>query len=69
VIDLTSQAFSFLDEGRLPGSTAGPVPEEEEADYNPVFDFAAEDVPALRREVDALAARIRALIAEAGGIC
>jgi hypothetical protein len=68
VIDLTSQAFSFLDEGRLPGSTAGPVLEEE-ADYNPVFDFAAEDVPALRREVDALAARIRALIAEAGGIC
>jgi len=39
----------------------------EEADYNPTFDFAAEDLPALRREVEEVAARIRALVAGEGG--
>ena len=34
----------------------------EEADYNPTFDFAAEDLPGLRREVDEVSARIRALL-------
>ena len=39
----------------------------EEADYNPTFDFAAEDLPALRREVETVAASIRALVAAGGG--
>jgi len=34
-------------------------------DYNPTFDFAAEDVPGLRREVEEVSARIRALLAAA----
>jgi uncharacterized protein (UPF0332 family) len=34
----------------------------EESDYNPTFEFAAEDLPALREEVTAVAASVKALL-------